>query len=138
MSLMIQKMVTYRKAIIRDLDSLLYIEERCFIDKWSECTFFEILTTNESKELGLKNIDTLVAEYKNRIIGFIIYSTQHNTVHIINLAVLPEFRRNKIATELLTRTINDAKYKKCKRIILEVSTTNQSAINLYKKWDLKK
>lgn len=54
--------------------------------------------------------------------------------HIVSVAILPDFRRHGLATELIHKSLEALKTDyKAKEIILEVRVTNLPAIRLYEK-----
>ena len=57
---------------------------------------------------------------------------------ITNIAVLKEFRRNKIACKMLSVLIDRAKELNLENLSLEVRESNTAAINLYLGMDFKK
>ena len=71
----------------------------------------------------------LVAEVEGRVVGFLVArDIDREESEILNLAVVPEFRRQGIAQELLQMFLNAKKGV----IFLEVRESNQAARNLYK------
>ena len=73
-----------------------------------------------------------------KILGFIafgIYSI--DTAHIMILAVDPEMQRKGIGTKIMNYSEKLIAETPIKRIRLEVKTTNQKAIDFYKKLDYK-
>lgn len=56
----------------------------------------------------------------------------------MNLAVLPEFRRHKVASQLLLAMGEVGLELACKKILLEVRVTNRPAITLYEQFGFKK
>lgn len=64
----------------------------------------------------------------------IAYVTTYHVLdefEILNIAVLPEFRRMGIARHLLLTTLQEAKKMAIQNICLEVRVTNSAAIGLY-------
>ncbi|MCL1925008.1 MAG: ribosomal protein S18-alanine N-acetyltransferase [Defluviitaleaceae bacterium] len=66
--------------------------------------------------------------------GFIEYMIVFDTADIINIEVLPKYRRKGIATSLLKdffEICNNAKTGGVSKFFLEVRKSNENAINLY-------
>jgi len=90
----------------------------------------------------------LVAEVGEKIIGYVMcrlekgISSFHfkysNKGHIVSIAIVPEYRRQKIGTNMLKQAIDAVKQKGAKEIFLEVRVTNFAAIDLYEKEGFKK
>ena len=70
----------------------------------------------------------------NNIIGFILSTLIYNESEILVLYVDTKFRNKGIATELINYHIN---HLKSKSILLEVSSKNRNAYNLYSKLGFK-
>jgi ribosomal protein S18 acetylase RimI-like enzyme len=87
---------------------------------------FPNLYTYESLNLGVNK--TFILKNNNTLIGFIHVQDLDDDVSIINVIVKKEFRHLGYGDKLIKYVIE--KYIN-KRIILEVSNDNKSAINLY-------
>ena len=76
----------------------------------------------------------LIAETDHTLIGFLIgVKTNPKTARILMLTVLPHYRKQKIGSALLSFFLKEIKQYHVTRIELEVRTTNQTAIQFYKK-----
>lgn len=118
-----------RKAEKIDFEQVYAIEEICFIDpyprKHLEYEFFE----NPINMI-------LVAEEDNKIIGFNNFLITFNSASIVQVAVLPEYRKQGIATKLLKEMENAFPKDKddvVEFVTLEVRKSNEAAIKLYEK-----
>ena len=118
-----------RKVNKEDFEQVYQIEQTCFKDpyprKHLEYEFFE----------NPINI-ILVAEADEKIVGFIDFMVTFNSATIVQIAVVPEYRKQKIATNLLNemencfpKDLDDV----VENVTLEVRKSNEAAINLYKK-----
>lgn len=89
------------------------------------------------QEDSLFNDYTKILVYKNdvEIIGFIHFEIMYETVNILNIVVKPTERNKNIATLLIDNMISELCNKEIENIMLEVSTKNIAAINLYKKFN---
>lgn len=113
-----------------DADSLLAIEQKCFVAPWSkENILYEI---NENPVSCL-----LKLEYNGQIIGFADYWITFDSATIAQIAVLPEYRRHHFASLLMDEIISDCYAKKVLVITLEVRTHNDAAIAFYTKYGFK-
>lgn len=72
-------------------------------------------------------------EDETQLVGFCWLSDTLDECHLLNIAVLLEYRRQQIAKKLLQMVIATAKEKQCRRIMLEVRVSNVVAIALYEK-----
>jgi ribosomal-protein-alanine N-acetyltransferase len=67
------------------------------------------------------------------IAGYAVGNVIVDFVHILNIAVAPQFRGKGIGRELLKAVEREALKRKFFSLTLEVRETNDPAINLYKK-----
>lgn len=73
---------------------------------------------------------TKVYAYKidNKYVSFIVAQILYENAEIIDIYVIPDYRRRGIAKELMNKIIND---KEVKNITLEVNINNKNAILMY-------
>lgn len=116
--------INIRKMTVNDVDVLYKIESQCFSDPWSKNQFSMIPSLNYAH--------FYVLEFEGVIVGFAgIYVT--DVTELMNIAVLPRFRRMRFALLLLDECIKKARQFNTERILLEVRRSNEAAISLYKK-----
>jgi ribosomal-protein-alanine acetyltransferase len=114
-----------------DLEQLMKIEKKVFKeDAFSRDTIKKLIIQNT---LFLKIQDNSLS---NKIIGFIIaIKDDENRINIINFVIQKKFQKQGYGALLLSEALEKIKkVKDVKRIILNVKTSNGSAINLYKKF----
>lgn len=70
----------------------------------------------------------------DNLVGFLDYSVMYQRIEINYLFVVEKYRRQNIASKLLSFVIDNYEYD---NITLEVRIDNDKAINLYKKFDFK-
>ena len=90
---------------------------------------FDIL----KNELESKNSLYFVAKLNDEIIGFASIKIILDECELMNIVTKKAYRKNGIGNLLLNLIINKSKELKLTKINLEVSNTNITAINLYKK-----
>lgn len=114
-----------RRLTYSDLPQVIAIERRAFPTAWSLAMFVLEL----SKPSGV----CLAALRDGRIVGYLICSKYDTVWHIMNVAVDPDLRRQRVATSLLDellRRIGDPQA----RYTLEVRPSNTGAIELYERY----
>lgn len=74
-----------------------------------------------------------VAVFDERIVGFLSVTELYETVDILDLFVLPEYRKKHIASQLINYMISDVS-DAVELFTLEVSKANKPAISLYQKF----
>ena len=76
--------------------------------------------------------------YDDELIGIIAYSVIYERAEINYICVRDKYRNKKIGSKLMERALLEMQKQKCESVSLEVAVDNEKAINLYKKYDLKK
>ncbi len=79
----------------KDLDSVFDLEQKSSTKPWNSEEFAAMLM--HSNTVGM------VVEYQNRIIGYIVYETLDDAFVIRNVAVLPEFKRKGVGSQMIAR-----------------------------------
>lgn len=114
-----------RRLTYSDLPQVIAIERRAFPTAWSLAMFVLEL----SKPSGV----CLAALRDGKIVGYLICSRYDTVWHVMNVAVDPDVRRQRVATSLLDellRRIGDPEA----RYTLEVRPSNAGAIELYERY----
>lgn len=109
--------------VYSDLPQVIQLEKDIFPDPWSRQSF------NES--LKEESVGSWVVETCNRIIGYLITLWVEDEIHILNLAVDKEFRRQKIASRMLSTLQNIATEHGSSHFWLEVRSSNLVAQKFY-------
>jgi len=116
----------FRDMTIGDIDKVHAIEQLSFSTPWSKDAFFNELTQNRFAKY-------IVIEYGEQLVGYIGAWVVIDEVHITNIAILPDFRGQKLGEKLLKTMMEEVKQLGAKSMTLEVRMTNLVAQNLYKK-----
>ena len=110
-----------------DLEGLLAVEEASFLNPWTRDMY-----QAELQNPGVSYL--LVAkDAAGRVIGFCGFWRILDELHINNLAVLPEFRRQGIASSILARVFAEGRKVGAARATLEVRRSNDIARRLYER-----
>jgi [ribosomal protein S18]-alanine N-acetyltransferase len=112
-----------------DLPSVIEIEKLSAITPFAESQF--------QKELNLSNAHLYVAKIDNKTIGYIDFWHTADEVELINIAVHPDFRKEKVGTRLMDFLVRFVAKQKVSKINLEVRKSNRAAIHLYKQFGFK-
>jgi len=89
--------VHIRWIVRRDMPSVLRIE-RFNREKWTEKEFVENL--KESNCYGI------VAEYQEKVVGFVVYTLEKEFIHTLNFGVHPSYRSKGVGSQLLARLLS--------------------------------
>ena len=110
---------------LAEIDAILAIEEASFTNPWT-------------REMYLAELDHagvaffyVARDAGRRIVGFCSFWRVLDELHINNLAVSPEFRRQGVASALLARVIEVGAGMGSRRATLEVRSSNDVARRLY-------
>ena len=77
--------------------------------------------------LRQRNCIGMVAEYDERVVGFMIYELHKTRLHILNFAVCPKFRRRDVGNQMIAKLTGKLSHQRRNRILLEVRETNLAA-----------
>ncbi len=114
-----QLSVQIRWMIRRDMPEVAWIEHLSHEFPWCEEEFVRCLRQ--------RNCIGMVAEYHERIVGFLVYELLNTRLHILNMAVHPDFRRRGIGRQLIEKIITKLSHHRRDKITLEVRETNLGA-----------
>jgi ribosomal-protein-alanine N-acetyltransferase len=110
------------------IDTVLAIEDASFTSPWTREMYLS--------ELENRNVSYcfLASPGDGPAVGFCSFWRVLDELHINNLAVLPEYRRQGIATELLTFVLKEGARLGAGRATLEVRRSNTPALMLYERF----
>mgnify|MGYP003573204039 CR=1 FL=1 len=111
-----------------DITPMLEIDRRSFAWPWNRVFFTGELAANQGCNFTLKYVDQTRAQ---KVIGYIICRLVKAELHILRIAVKPQWRGRGLAKRLLARAFTQAAKKGAGSAFLEVRPSNQSAIALY-------
>lgn len=109
----------------RDTGLLSRLHHACFSAGWSAEAFGGLF-----RNPGMM---ALIAEQDRKAIGMLLLRQAADEAEIITLGVLPSHRRKGVARMLLHEGIALLRQHHIKRLFLEVNTTNDAALGLYRK-----
>lgn len=116
--------VHVRWMIRRDLPAVLGFEKRCFEFPWTEQDFVSCL--RQRNNIGM------VAELGDQVVGYMVYELHKTKLHLLSIAVDPDYSRQGIGAAMVEKLINKLSYQRRKRIALEVRETNLAAQLFFK------
>jgi [ribosomal protein S18]-alanine N-acetyltransferase len=118
--------IVFRYMKEEDIDQILKIEELSFATPWTRQSFENELNLNQFAVY-------LVLEKEGKIVGYCGMWLIVDEAHITNIAVLPEFRGQKLGEGILRMIMEVAKKRGAKSMTLEVRVSNTVAQSLYRK-----
>ncbi len=111
-----------------DIDRVLEIEQASFSMPWSRNLFLSEFHSPLVSTLMVALADDLSSR---RVIGYVVFWLVAGEVHILNLAVASEQRRQGVAKKLVLAALKRAFQKGATRSFLEVRASNAAAQKLY-------
>ena len=69
----------------------------------------------------------MVAEHGDRVVGFMIYELHKTRLHILNFAVHPDYRYNRVGMQMVNKLVSKLSHQRRTRILLEVRERNLPA-----------
>lgn len=118
-------MTKVRRMSAKDLEQVAAIAAEVFTDPWTMQGFAEALL--------MDNACFLLAVDGSTVLGYCGIYMAADEGEIINVAVKPEFRRQKIADQLICALLFEGHKNGVSRFFLEVRVSNVAAIHLYEK-----
>lgn len=111
--------VHIRWMIRRDMAEVLSIEAESFEFPWLEEDFIRCLRQ--------RNCIGMVAEYDERVVGFMIYELNKTRIQVLNFATAVEYQRRGVGSQMVAKLIGKLSNQRRTRIALEVRETNLPA-----------
>lgn len=111
-----------------DLNAIVAIQEACYE---GEAPWGRMAVNNE-----LRNKRTsffIMCHHGEHAIAFIGLSMRHTSLHVTNIATIPDYQKQGIASFLIESIIEIAKQLERAKITLEVRMSNEGAKRLYRK-----
>ena len=118
-------MILYERMNEHHVAQVAALEKVCFSDPWSENSI--------ASELGNPLSLWLVAMDGETLAGYVGSQAVMGEADMMNVAVSPDYHRQGIAGELVTRLVEELKGRGNHSLALEVRESNFGAIALYQK-----
>lgn len=115
-----------RSMTINDLEEVVKIEKDLYKTPWNEKQYRYELEENEFSYV-------FILEHDNVIVGYYGFWVMFEECDITKVSIRKEFQGMKLSNILMEDCFVRVKALGCNKINLEVRTTNERAINLYKK-----
>jgi len=112
-----------------DLLEVCQIEELSQLSAWGWDAYHKELESTQDTIMLVARVDSLL--YGFELAGFIVARLIAGELHVNNVAVRPEFRRNHIGSRLLETTLRVAQTQGACMAHLEVRAGNEVAQRLY-------
>ncbi len=114
-----------REFLPQDIQSVLEVERSSFFTPWTEAMFRSQLRFKDRAV-------NLVLELDNKVVGYAASWIVAGEIHLLSIAVHPDFRRRGLGSMLLASIFERGRKRGCLRTILEVRESNEVARNFYR------
>lgn len=116
--------VQVRWMIRVDMPTVMDIERTSFEFAWAEDEFVS--------RLRQRNCIGMVAEHKDRVLGYMVYELHRDSLYIVNFAVHPKHRREGIGQQMIQKLLGKLSPQRRKKMMLETRETNLTAQLFFK------
>jgi ribosomal-protein-alanine N-acetyltransferase len=117
-------------AMQADIDDIVRIEEACFSSPWTRKMIEAELSGNPfSRFLLAKHAKRESAGFD--LLGYVCFWVVFEELRIMNVAVAPSYRRQGVATRLVTRALEIGRDQAAAKGLLEVRASNHTPRELY-------
>ncbi len=113
-----------RWLIRSDLPEVLHIESDSFEFPWDEEDFLCVLRQ--------RNCIGMIAEHDHKVVGFMIYELQKSRLCILNFAVDPKFRRQRVGSAMIERMRDNLDQQGRTELLVEVRERNLDAQQFFR------
>lgn len=118
-----------RTMKLEDIPSVYAIDRLDLKSNWKENTYrFELLDLNTR---------AYVYVIDEKVIGFVISKAIGRAADLLQIAVHPDYRRQKVGIKLMEYTLKELKDEGVLEMFLEVYVKNTGVIGFYRKLDFK-
>jgi ribosomal-protein-alanine N-acetyltransferase len=113
-----------RWMVRRDYPDVYRIESNSFEFPWSDDDFLE--------HLRQRNCIGMVAEYRHKIIGYMVYELHRSRLNIVRFAVHPDFRRQRVGWAMIERLRDKLIQQERHELLVEVRERNLDAQQFFR------
>lgn len=114
------------KATSRDINKIFEMDQENFDDNWSIETIKSSIE-NQYSSFYILQIDDIT-------IGYFNFELIFDEINLNRICVLPRYRNQGFAKNMMDRLIDISSKENCRRITLEVEEKNENAIKLYENY----
>lgn len=118
-----------RWMIRRDMPEIMQIEEKCFTIAWTEEDFLNALRQRQ--------IIGMIAEWGDKILGYMVYELHKDKLNILNFAVDPKYKRHTIGTQMINKLKSKLTSYRRTSLTAAVRESNLDAQLFFKKQSFK-
>jgi [ribosomal protein S18]-alanine N-acetyltransferase len=117
-----------------EIDAVLAVEHASFSNPWTREMYLAELENEGVSFVFVARVARDAAGAGGNIVGFVAFWRILDELHLNNLAVVPEMRRQGMAAALLERVLSEGARLGATRTTLEVRRSNEAACKLYERF----
>ncbi len=120
-----------------EIDAVLAVEHASFSNPWTRDMYLAELENEGVSFVFVARVAVDPAgagDPGDKVVGFVAFWRIFDELHLNNLAVVPEMRRQGMATALLERVLSEGERLGATRTTLEVRRSNDVALRLYERF----
>jgi ribosomal-protein-alanine N-acetyltransferase len=126
-----------------EIDAVLAVEQTSFSNPWTRDMYLAELANEGMSFVFVARVARVArvaadaggpGEPGDDVVGFVAFWRVFDELHLNNLAVVPEMRRQGLATALLHRVLSEGERLGATRTTLEVRRSNGVALKLYERF----
>lgn len=115
-----------RRASLRDLPAIEWIEERSFGNPWPADAYAQEM------ERDLASVQVAEDAETGAVLGVVCLWIVRDEAHLLRIAAAPDSRRCGVGSDLLAWALARARDAGCVTVTLEVAAKNEAALELYR------
>lgn len=119
--------VHIRWMIRRDMNEVRAIEFNSFEYPWLHDDFVKVLQQRNVIGMVAEEAASATKCKSGRIAGFFVYELHETRLHILDIAVAPEFRRRGVGRQIIEKLLGKLSSQRRVRITVEIRETNTAA-----------
>lgn len=119
--------VHVRWMVRRDMAPVLEIERESFEFPWREEDFVRVLRQRNCIGMVAEYCNPKLPENQLEVAGCMVYEMDKTRIHLLTLAVAPEFRRRGVGSQMVDALVKKLSTQRRRRITLEVRESNLPA-----------
>jgi ribosomal-protein-alanine N-acetyltransferase len=119
------------RAVTEDPPALAALEAACHSHPWTESQLSEEVSYGPPGAVLVLRSSTRSGDRWDGIRAYCVYRMIVDEMHILNVAVAPEWRRRGLARWLMRFALEKAARDGARRAFLEVRESNREALSLY-------
>ncbi|MBB5335720.1 ribosomal-protein-alanine N-acetyltransferase [Pectinatus brassicae] len=123
--------ISFRKMEPKDAAAVELVERACFAIPWSRESFWEEAAKKDAYYL------LAVDDEGDKVIGYVGVWLIFDEGHITNVALIPDYQGQGIASAMIKNIIAIIREKGINSMTLEVRPSNKPALKLYEKFGFK-